>query len=114
MYLEHCSVCSFNCAGSSNSYRLGNLKRPTYAPVPGLSSTTHVSQQNFAPFTPTQNPPVNTQGIDFTPISTGMSSFPGSPSSTGPYNSTTTSLNSGDSNHSQRPSMMSVSLRLKG
>ncbi|KAK7603849.1 hypothetical protein V9T40_003848 [Parthenolecanium corni] len=35
---------------SNTSYRLGNLKRPTYAPVPELSSTCNVNQ-NFVPFT---------------------------------------------------------------
>ncbi|XP_065224532.1 phospholipase DDHD2 isoform X2 [Planococcus citri] len=107
--------CATPVSGSANSFRLGNLKKPTYAPLPGLSSTTNVSQPNFVHFAATPN---NINHLPPSPVPDttssgpqGMSnSFPGTPSSTGPYNTTTIPLNSGDTMRSDppRPSVMST------
>lgn len=80
------------CLGSNTSYRRGNLKRPTYAPVPGLSSlSTSNVNQNFVPFTSTAAPTeTSTLPATFVPPAAPVMSSFGQPSSTGPYSTPTT------------------------
>lgn len=87
--------------GSSNNYRLGNLKKPTYAPVPGLSSSVNVNTPKLTPFSPDFNqttvPVLQDNGSQHSNFNS-MSSF-GSPSVTGPYNSTTENVPNSTSQH---------------
>lgn len=106
-------------SGPTNNFRLGNLKKPTYAPLPGLSSTTtNVNQPSFVQFAAAASSSSNELNHQSpSPVPTelpggsaqGMSGFPGAASSSGPYNPTTIPLNSGDLNP-PRPSVMSVGI----